>query len=69
MTQLLWTILIKDSYDKKEVEKLFSRKTGSHLNVDSWSQHFQGYYCTFGLFFSKPLTSASTFLSTVCLHD
>lgn len=34
MTQLLWIILIKDYYDKKEIEKLFSRTTGSHLNID-----------------------------------
>ena len=64
MTQLLWIILIKDYYDKKVVEKLFSRKTGSHLNADLWSQHFQGCYSTSAFYFHKPLTSPSTFLST-----
>lgn len=53
MTQLLWTILMKDYYDKKGVEKLFSSKTGSHLNVDLWSQHFQGCYCTLVSYFQS----------------
>lgn len=53
MTQLLWIILIKDYYDKKEIEKLFSRTTGSHLNVDLWSQHFQGCYCTLVSYFQS----------------
>lgn len=46
MTQFLWTTLIKDYYDKKELEKLSGRKTDLHLDVDIWSQHIQGYHCT-----------------------